>query len=102
MERPVSNRFRKGIERNLGCRIGHDNLGVKQTNESDEKTNANGNGPFQCEGDGIENGFTDICEGKKNKDKAFNKDGSEGNLPRIPHLQDDRIGKVGIKPHAWS
>ena len=45
VERPVSNRFRKGIERNLGCRIGHDNLGVKQTNESDEKTNANGNGP---------------------------------------------------------
>ena len=39
-----------------------------------------------------------FVRGKKNKDKAFNKDGSEGNLPRIPHLQDDRIGKVGMPP----
>ncbi len=100
MEGAVGHSFGEGIEGDLRSRVGHDDPGVQQTDESNEETDPHGNGLFQSHRDGVEDGFPDRGQGKDDEDDPFDEDGGQGHFPRIPHLEAHGVGKVGIEPHA--
>ena len=56
-------RLLKGKKRNLGSRIGDDDLGVQKPDKGDEQADAGGDGFFQRHRNGIEDGFADVRKG---------------------------------------
>lgn len=90
----------EGEKGNLGGRIGHDDLGAAQTDEGDEKADACGHCLLQVNGDGVEDGFTHIGEGKNDENDTFHKYCSQCHFPGIAHLLHHSEGKESIEPHA--
>ena len=90
----------EGEKGNLGGRIGHDNLGAAQSDEGDEKTDACGHRFLQVNGDGVEDGFTDVGKGKDNENDTFHENRSQCHFPGIAHLLHHGEGKEGVQSHA--
>ena len=71
-----------------------------QADKSNEQTDAAGNAIFKRKRYAVKNCFTHFCKRQNKKQNAFNKYGRQCNLPRIPHLPYDGIGKKCVQAHA--
>ena len=92
----------KGKKRNFCSRIGNDDIGGTQSDESDEQTDACRHCPFQVDRDCVENRFAHIGKRQDNENHAFQTNGGESGLPGIAHLSDDSEREERIQPHAGS
>src|SRR5699024_10482256 len=77
-----------------------DQLGVLQAHKGDEEADAHADGGFEGGGDGVENGLPHVGQGQQNEDDALCKDGHQGQLPGVTHLQHYGVGEVGVQAHA--
>ena len=81
-----------------GC-VHHD-TGVLQADEGDEQADTHGNASLQGQGNGVENGFTDIGQGQDDEDQTFHEDRQQGDLPAVAEAQHYGVGQVGVQAHA--
>ena len=74
---------------------------VFQTNGCDEKTNSDRNGYFYLKGDGFDDESAYLRHTENEEDDTLQKNGCEGELPRVAHGETDGTDKEGVEAHAW-
>jgi len=80
--------------------FGHDDLGVLQSDEGDEHTDAGRDGVTQVLRNGVENHLTNIEEGDEQKDESLDEHDGQRLLPCVVHGLAKREGKEGVETHA--
>ena len=78
----------------------HAQAGVLQADEGDEQADAHAHAPLQVQGDGVEDGLTDIGHGQDDEQDALKEDGQQGDLPAVAEAQDNGVGQEGVQTHA--
>ncbi len=75
-----------------------DDAGVFQTDESDEQTDAAGDGDFERIGDRVDDLLADTGEREEEKHHAVGEDEAERGLPWDAGAETNGIGKIGVIP----
>ena len=78
----------------------HRQTGVLQADEGNEQADTHGDAPLQSQGDGVEDGFTHVCQGKDDENDTLNEDSQQCDLPGVAHAKDHGVGKIGVQTHT--
>ena len=87
-------------ETDKGGGIADDQAGVAKADESDEETDAAGDGCVKFMRDGAQNHLADAGGSEREKDDAGEKHRAQRRLPGDVHLEADGVGEVGVEAHA--
>ena len=94
--------FKGSAEREYGYQGStvHNDVGVLQSDECDEKTDTNGNCDLEGRGNRVEDGLTNIGQRENNEDQTFHEDGGQCHLPGITHSEYDGVCEVRVQSHT--
>ena len=87
-------------KRHNGIRVGYDDFGALQTDESNKQTNSRTDSHFQLIRNRIDNFFPQTGQRKSDKNKSGNHNAGKSRLPWNLHVQNNGECKECIKPHS--